>query len=88
MVARVIPATDHSAALTGSARVPSSNRSPAIPADQPIMKITRPEISIGNIARSRLSSGASAASSTPANIVIPNTSGSPPSFAASSEAGK
>ena len=88
MVARVMPATHHSAALTGAACGPSNERSPAMPADRPIMKITSPDISGGNIERSRWRSGASAASSTPAKNVMPNTSGSPPSFAASSEGAK
>jgi hypothetical protein len=85
IVASVIAATLHSAELTGAPSPPSMRRSPAIEADTPIMKITTPEISGGKIGRNRLSSGARAASKKPAKTVIPNTSGSPPSFAAISD---
>ena len=85
MVESVMPPTHHSAGTTGAACNPSKERNPARPADIPTMKITTPEISGGNIERRRCSSGASAASSAPANIVMPNTRGRPPEVAATSE---
>jgi hypothetical protein len=86
--ARVVPATHHSAALTGSAVGPSIERRPETAADKPIITMMRPDISGGKIARSRLSSGASAVSRTPASTVMPKTSGAPPTFAARSEGTK
>ncbi len=85
IVASVIAATLHSADVTRAPSPPSMSRSPAIEAESPIMKITTPEISGGKIGRRRLRSGARAASRQPAKIVMPNTSGSPPSFAAISD---
>ena len=86
--ARVVPATHHSAMLTGSAAGPRIERRPETAADKPIITMISPDISGGKIARSRLSSGASAVSRMPAKIVMPNTSGAPPTFAASSEGTK
>ena len=83
-----MPATHHSAVLTGAAWSPSMVRSPARPPDRPMMKITRPEISGGRIGRSRRSSGAMAISSSPANSVMPKTSGRPPICAATSDGPK
>src|SRR4051794_1633639 len=78
----------HSVGVTSWAPVPSTTRKPARPADQPIMKITNPEISGGKMPRNRLRIGASAASNSPAKIVIPKTSGNPPARAASKEGAK
>jgi hypothetical protein len=88
MVARVRPATAHSSTATGPAVGLSSSRNPARPADSPITTMMRPEISGGNIARKRCSNGATIVSMRPATIVIPNTRGTPPIFAARREGAK
>ncbi len=88
IAANVMPATNHSDVPTAAMSGPSIERRPAMPADMPIIRITRPEISGGKIARKRLSSGATAVSSRPAKIVMPNTIGSPPSRTASSDGAK
>ena len=82
IVRSVSAATVHSAPLTGGFSGARRTRRPAMPADQPIMKITSPEISGGKNPRRRLSIGAMMASSRPAKSVIPNTSGKPPVRAA------
>src|SRR5262249_27672824 len=88
IVATVIAATLHSVGSTGTASAARSTRKPAMPADQPIMKITSPEISGGKNPRKRLRIGAITVSNTPAKIVIPKTRGRPPVLAASSEGAK
>jgi hypothetical protein len=66
MVPSVTMPTIQSAGSMGAACGPSNESRPAIPPDRPIMKMTSPETSGGKTAHSRLRSGASTSSSTPA----------------------
>jgi hypothetical protein len=86
IVARLAPAISASSAGTSpSCPSPSITLSAASPMITPIRNTTMPAVSGGTKARRRDHTRDSPISTNPAKIVMPQTSGMPPSFAASME---